>query len=139
MRVHIQAPLGSRLEPGDNPVPSERTRELRELVTWVFGDGSTQPLVSESRDISKLARVVGNPIGLKAIRNGESVEAAAQRIEDAGADPRARLMRRLNVAQKSLVAAADDLPAFTHEREVLDAVEDARNAIDALQGLIDGS
>jgi hypothetical protein len=139
LREHIQAPLGSRLEPGHDPVPEERISELRELVTWVFGDGDTQPLVSDSREISLLARVVGSPVGLKAIRGTETLQAAAQRIEDAGADPRTRLMKRLHTARKSLVAAADDMPAFVKDNEVRGAVEDARNAIDALQELIDGS
>lgn len=139
LREHIQAPLGSRLEPGENPVPADRVRELRELVTWVFGDGETQPLVSESREISQLARVVGNPVGLKSIRGGDTLEAALQKIQDAGADPRTRLMKRLDVAKRSLVAAADDLPDFTTDVDVRAAVEDARNAIDALQELIDGS
>jgi hypothetical protein len=139
LREHIKAPLGSRLEPGETPVPKERAHELRELLTWVFGDGDAQPLVSESREISQLARVVGNPIGIKAIRGGDTLEAAVQRIQDAGADPRSRLMKRLDTGRRSLVAAADDLPDFTADAEVRAEVENARNAIDALQELIDGS
>ena len=139
LREHIKAPLGSRLEPGEDPVPPDRVHELRELLTWVFGDGETQPLVSESREISQLARVVGNQVGLKAIRGGDTLEAAVQKIQDAGADPRNRLLKRLDTARRSLTAAADDLPDFTSDSEVRGAIEEARDAVDALQELIDGS
>lgn len=139
LRQHIDAPLGSRMEPNTPPLPEGKSKELKELLTWVFGDGDAQPLISDSREISSLARVVGNPVGLAAIRSGETLQAAVQKIEEAGTDPRIRLIKRLTTAKRSLVAATDDLPAFTTDEEIREAVEEARDAVDALQEIIDGA
>jgi hypothetical protein len=139
LRDHIGAPLASKLEAGLDPVPQDRVQELKELLTWVFGHGDTPPLVSDSRQIGKLATVVGSAVGLAALRGGETLEVAHQRIQEAGADPRVRLMNRLRTARNSATAAKDDLPAFSDDPDVRSAVEEIRDAIDALLEIIDGA
>ena len=59
LRAHIDAPLGSRTEPGVSPIPAALAPELRELVTWLYGDGDVEPVIGESRDISKLRERCG--------------------------------------------------------------------------------
>lgn len=132
LRDHIEAPLGSKTLPNQDPVPPGRTNELRELITWVFGDGETEPVIGESRDISKLGNVVATSIGLHALRAGESLEAANQKVKDAEAHPRTRLMNRLRAGRNALAAALEDLPGFADDAEVLDLVDEIRGGADAL-------
>lgn len=137
LRDHIGAPLGSKTEPGVSPVPAERAAELRELITWIYGDGETEPVIGESREISKLGNVVASPVGLAALRHGDSLEMAVQKAKDAEANPRQRLLQRLRAGKNSLIHAVDDLADFVDDPEVVDAVDEARAAADALIAAID--
>jgi hypothetical protein len=137
LRSHIDAPLGSKTAPGEPPIPEGKEPELRELLTWVFGDGITKPVISDSREISKLGNVVATDVGLKALRDGESLEHAVQKVKDAGTDPRKRLTNRLRTGKSSLLAAAEDIADFLDDDEVRELIDEARDAIDALLAPID--
>lgn len=137
LRDHIGAPLGSKTEPGVPPVPNSKTSELRELIIWVYGDGDTEPVIGESREISKLGNVVASPVGLAALRAGNSLDAAVQKAKDADANPRQRLLARLRTGRNSLVAALDDLADFPDDQDVAEAVDEARAAADALLAAVE--
>lgn len=132
LRAHIDAPLGSKAQPGEAPIPAERAPELRELVTWLYGDGDVEPVIGESRDISKLGNVVASKTGLSALREGVTLEAAVQKVKDADANPRQRLLLRLRTGKNSLSSALDDIDAFVDDPEVMDSVDEVRAAADAL-------
>jgi ParB-like chromosome segregation protein Spo0J len=137
LRDHVAAPMGSKMVPGSDPIPSGRESELRELLGWIYGDEHCEPVISDSREISRLGNVVAHEIGLRALRSGESLESAAQRVKDAEVDPRDRLLKRLRVGRNSLLAAAEDIDGYPDDAEVVDAVGEARDAIDALQAALD--
>lgn len=132
LRDHIGAPLGSKTTPGVEPIPTKSEPQLRELITWVFGAGATKPVISDSREISKLGNVVATDTGLKALRDGESLEQAIQRVKDAGTDPRKRLINRLRSGRNTLLSAAEDIADFLDDEEVRELIDEARDAIDAL-------
>ncbi|RKS77491.1 hypothetical protein CLV35_1178 [Motilibacter peucedani] len=132
LREHIGATLGSQTATGEPPIPAFRASELRELITWLYGDGEISPVIGESRDISRLGNVVSNPVGLAALRSGDSLELALQKTRDADVDPRQRLLHRLRTGKNSLTAALQDLPEFLDDSEVSAAVDEARAAADAL-------
>jgi hypothetical protein len=132
LRDHVSAPLGSRLTPGQAPIPAECEDELRELLGWVFGSDVAEPAIKDSRDISKLGGVVGSPVGLAALRKGESLQQAIQRIEEAGLDTKDRLMKRLRAGRNALQAAESDIAEHAEDAEVRDLLDEVRDAIDAL-------
>lgn len=133
LRNHVGAPMGAKTVPGEAPISDEKIRELRELLVWIFGEGARLPLVTDSRQISNLGNVVANPAGLEALRRGESLDQAQQRIKDAEEDPRKRLLLRLRAGRNSLRAAADDIAEYAEDDEVAELVEEAREAVDTLQ------
>jgi hypothetical protein len=132
LRDHVSAPLGSRLKPGEAPIPSDLEPELRELLGWVFGSEESAPVISDSRDISKLGGVVGSSIGLTSLRAGDSLAQAMQKIEEAGLDTKDRLLKRLRTAKNALQAAEVDIAEHADAREVDELLEEIRDAIDAL-------
>ncbi|HEU0130875.1 MAG TPA: hypothetical protein VFQ85_07795 [Mycobacteriales bacterium] len=132
LRDHVGAPLGSRLSPGADPIPAEKADALRELLTWIYGDGETEPVIGDSREISKLGNVVANTVGLGALRHGDSLDMALQKVKDADLDPRQRLVHRLRTARNSLNGAIEDVADFADDAEVAALVDDARGATDAL-------
>lgn len=132
LRTHISAPLGSKTEPGEPPIPDEKAPALKELVGWLYGDGEVEPVIGESRDISKLGNVVASETGLRALRDNSTLEAAIQKVKDADANPRHRLLTRLRTGKNALSLALDDIGEFQDDPEVADAVDEARAAADGL-------
>ena len=137
LRAHIGAPLGSQTTPGSHPIPAENIDRLREILRWIFGEGMIQPVINDSREIARLGNVVATEIGLKALRDGESLDQATQRVKDATDDPEARLIARLRTGRNSLTAALDDIADFAESPDVRTLVEAARGAVDALEAAID--
>lgn len=136
LRNHVGAPMGSKIEPGAPPIPDDKAAELRELITWIYGDGETEPVIGESREIAKLGNVVASDVGLAALRTGDSLELAIQKVKDAETNPRQRLLQRLKAGRNSLVNALDDLADFAEDADVLEAIDEAREAADALQAAV---
>jgi hypothetical protein len=137
LRDFIGAPIGSKTSVGAGPVPESKAPELRELLTWIYGDGDREPAIGESRDISKLGNIVASPTGLASLRKGHSLAAAVQHAKDAETNPRQRVLQRLRAGRNSLTAALDDLSDFSEDLEVSEAVDEARAAADALLAALD--
>ena len=136
LRDHVGAPLGSHTVPGGDPIPAERIPSLRELLRWIFGDGAVPPVIGDSREIARLGNVVASDVGLRALRDGETLEQATQRVKDADDDPESRLVKRLRTGRNSLMAALDDISEFPDSSEVRSLVESVRATVDALESAI---
>ena len=137
LRDYIGAPLGSQTQPGVAPIDDEKSPQLQELITWIYGDGETEPVIGDSREISKLGNVVASNTGLTAVQSGASLEVALQKVKDAEINPRQRLLTRLRTGRNSLTAALDDLDDFADDEDVILAVDEARAAADALLVALD--
>ncbi|MFE5339969.1 hypothetical protein ACFQ80_07090 [Isoptericola sp. NPDC056578] len=84
LREHIGAPLASQIKVGQPPVPTDRTNELAELMSWIYGGGThASRVVTESRDIGALADVVADPVGRSALRETRDLARAKQAMHDA--------------------------------------------------------
>jgi hypothetical protein len=134
LREYVGAPLGSQYVNGSDPVPPSREDQLREVVGFIFGTDDRPPVIQESRQISKLGIVVASDEGLKALRAGESLAAAKQRVEDQQVDPKERLIKRLKAANNALVAAGGDMPSFYEDPEVKSLVEAIGESFRSIEG-----
>ena len=132
LRNHIGAPIGSQSEPGTSPIPEDRVDELRELLTWIYGDGEVEPVIGDSREISKLGNVVDNETGLRALRDGAKLESALQQVKEASDDPRGRLVNRLRSSRNMLTAALQDAADYASDDEVIALAEEVRTAADGV-------
>ncbi|CAH0123310.1 hypothetical protein [Microbacterium sp. Bi121] len=137
IREHVGAPLGSRLDPNQPPIPAEKTSELAEVLQWVFGDEEHEPVISDSRQMSQLGSVVSSDVGLAALRNGETLEQAKQKVSAAGLDPLEALKRRLTTAKNALASASSDLSEFTNDPEVVNLVNDIESAVEGIRSTLD--
>ncbi|MEX2375390.1 MAG: hypothetical protein WD942_07355 [Dehalococcoidia bacterium] len=137
LRDHVGAPLGSRMDPGSTPIPAEKTDNLAELIGWIFGSDVDEPKITDSRQISQLGNVVANEVGLSALRAGDSLDQAKQKVQAAGLSPRERLVNRLTTAKNALLSAADDLSEHSMDEGVRGLVEDVEAVVGALRNTID--
>lgn len=119
LREFVNAPLGVKIEIGQNPIPENKKNELVELLGWIFGDEEHEPVISDSREISHLGKVVQNPLGLKILRDTRSLREALDAIREAGLDPLARLMLRLKTANETSKAAFDDITEYRSDLQVI--------------------
>ncbi|WP_127783271.1 hypothetical protein [Rhodococcus sp. X156] len=138
LRDFVGAPLGSRLSPGAEPVPSERASELKELLGWVFGTTKADKVLMDSRDINKLGGAISSPVGLAALRAGNSLAVALQKIDDADMDTRARLLKRLRAARNSLQAAEIDIADHADDGDVQVLLEELQTSVDSLRSSSSG-
>lgn len=71
---HVQRFLGVEnkfgIEPAkvSPPVDNEHLDQLKEFSIWLFGDGETLPIVRDSRQVDKFARVLASEDGLSYLR-----------------------------------------------------------------------
>lgn len=137
LRNHVGASLGSQLEPGTSPIPAEKTHELTELIGWVFGTEENEPLITDSRQITQLGNVVANEVGLAALRSGDRLEQAKQKVQASGMPPIERLTNRLTTAKNALMAASDDLGEHSGEEQVIRLVDDIEAALEGLRSIIE--
>ena len=137
LRDHISAPLGSRLEPGTDPVPDGKVDHLKELISWVFGHDEAEPVITDSRQMSALGNVVASDVGLSALRSGKSLDEAKQLVQSAGMDPRERLIKRITVATNALGAASDDLAEYATDKQVVGLVSDLEALIESMRNVVD--
>ena len=135
IREFVGAPLGTKITPGTNPIPDENIGALREATEWVFGSDEKDPVINDTRQISKLGNVIASQIGLDALRSGQSLDAAYEKVRSAGMDPLDRLLNRLTAAKSALLSASDDLGDFAHDQSVIDLLEDLDAVIDGLRAL----
>ncbi|MEE6272107.1 hypothetical protein V2J56_01945 [Georgenia sp. MJ206] len=137
LRDHISAPLGSRLEPGTEPVPEGKVGELKELISWVFGDEEAEPVISDSRQMSALGNVVASEVGLSALRAGKSLDEARQQVQSVGMDPRERLIKRMTAATNALGAAGDDLAEYATDNQIVGLLSDLEALVESMRNVVD--
>jgi hypothetical protein len=132
LREHIGASLGSRLEPGNAPIPQEKETELKELLTWIYGDGELAPKITDSREMTKLGKVVGSEIGLAALRGGATLILAEQTMDEDMPNAGKRLFKHLTAARNSLQSASAFIEESENEQEIIELIEEIRDALNAL-------
>lgn len=137
LRDHIGAPLGSRMDMNRAPIPEEKSGELHELITWVFGDEDREPVITDSRQMSQLGNVVASDVGLSALRAGHSLDEAKERVSQAGMDPRERVQRRLAAAKSALLAASDDISDHAGDAHVQELIADIEAVVESLRNVVD--
>lgn len=137
LRDHIGAPLGSRLEPGEDPVPADRIPALKEVISWVFGDEDAEPVITDSRQMSALGNVVASEVGLAALRSGKNLDEAKQQVQSAGMDPRERLIKRLTAASNALGAASDDLSEYANDEQIIELLADLESLVVSMGNVVE--
>ena len=131
VRQFIGAPEPAATQPGRDPIPTDRGRQLRQVFVWLFGDGDgLGRVIGESRDVVDLGRVLASATGLEVLEETGDLAAAVEAVGGI----RDRLVSRLNSALRALRAAAVDIGAYRDDNSVRDLLDDIERAFEHLRG-----
>lgn len=119
LRKHIGAE--SSIKEGGKVIPDPDAEAISEVFQWVFGNEDAESVTTEGREIRRLAKVVGKPAGLKAIRDGKSLDEARQEVEDEEYDPTEVIRRDLSKAEQTLLGV--DLAGIQPDDGIRDLVD----------------
>jgi hypothetical protein len=101
LRSFVGAPAPAEVIAGQPPIENEFRGPLSNLLSWLYGDDTHDPVIDESRDLRTLAAVVESRPGLLELQASRNLELA----DVAAGGPRLRLDRQLERAVASLEAA----------------------------------
>ncbi len=135
LRKHIGAE--NSIKEGGTVIPSPDPDAIAEVFQWVFGSDEAESVTSEGREIRRLAKVVGKPAGLQAIRDGKSLDEARQEVEDEEYDPTDVIRRDLGKAEQTLLGV--DLTAVEPDEGIRGLVDAVAEQTQRLLNEIDAS
>jgi hypothetical protein len=107
-------PIGGEEEPRW-PLPAESGDKLRTLIGWLYGADDSEPAIEESRDLRRLAAVLGDEDGRAALERAPNLE----RAEAAAGLHAARLVEKLERARVALEAAVGEAEGAEGREELL--------------------
>ena len=106
-------------EEAEEPVPTEKETELKELFLWLYGSKKqeTQPLIrSQNPDLRKLDRVLENKEALSALRSHNNLDLAYEQCDT----PFYVFEKSLHDAKRALETARSKLSTgYKHSSELL--------------------
>lgn len=139
LREFIEAPVPREVREGEYPLPDSARENLATLMTWIFGvprsdeqrsagrQSKNGRAIADSREITRLGRVIASERGVQALRDGATLAEAEMRAIDPAAQFTAAIARTakdldaaLEVAEPALVSSAQ--PQLTELQGKLDAL-----------------
>ncbi len=136
LRNYVGAPIGNSIQVGKTPISDENLPALDEMLTWLYGKGEAPPVIQESREIGKLAKVAANPTGLDILRDTGNLRDAEDAMKTAGLNPYDRLLNRLRATLASASGALDDISDYSSDPTVRDKVAEILEAAAALNDAV---
>ncbi len=134
IREHLG--VKKKVDEGASPFEQKDTENVAEVFEWVFGTAEAEPVVTDSRQITTLAKVVGNPVGLAALRDGASLDQAQQDVDVSEYDPSEIIVKELGraaaiVRSLDLGDASDHPEVQSRAEDLAEAVGDLLNSLDS--------
>ena len=130
---YLGLPVGwARYDPEPNPVPADRTRELRQVLRWIYGSrlDDEKPVVKrQNPDIKRLGEVLAKPEAVHELRVSRNLDRAHEVAEPVTA----RFTKSLIDARRALQAAVGSVRAYDgRDESLLGIAEDAKETADLL-------
>lgn len=130
IRAHIGAPAPATVVERADPLDSSAADHTEELTSFLFGGTSGERVISDSRQIPALARVLGDDEALAVLRSTRSLPEAEKAI----GGRLSRLRSRLIEARNSLTAAGEDIEDFRDDDDISDLLREIEGLVSDLGG-----
>ena len=99
VQTYIGAPPPRGVDPGEHPLPADRGAQLENLLRWIFGGKRGEGrVISDSRQLTELARVLGNTTATAVLESSGDLGDAF----DAMSDPEEQFHRSSSIIRREL-------------------------------------
>jgi hypothetical protein len=113
----------------DEPVPQDHLDDLRNLMSWIYGDDKYLPVIKESRDItSYLTHIVASPEALEYLQKTRDITGAYDRTDG----EEKMLIRYLGTANTKLEGAL----GIAHRHRTLEVISEVEKCEQTIQRLL---
>jgi hypothetical protein len=129
IRDYIGAPAPANVQPNTVPLPDDSRESAQDVLSWLFGNGETSPVISDSRQIRELSTVLSSPESVEVLKRTRDLEEAY--ISAGGL--RGRILEHLGRARNELQRAREDYPMHAGDREIEDLLEGCRDALQSFE------
>jgi len=129
LRDFIGAPQPDEVSNKKLPVPEKKKPALKELMGFLFGPNA---VIGESREITKLGKIISSSEGLKALRSERNLEMA--HVASGGLFD--RLLSRLDASAKNLRAAKEDIHKYKSNTDVKKLFEECKEAVKDIENAL---
>lgn len=126
IREFIGAPSTEKVTSSKKPIPKRKSDALKEMVEMLFGSSA---VLKDSRDITRLGKIVTSKEGLKVLRKERNLTEA----EAASGGERDRLLKRLTHVANNLRIAKDNYKTYKRDGEVKRLLEEIEEALKELK------
>jgi ParB-like nuclease domain len=133
LRAFLHAPQAAKVKPGKDPLPPSAKAPTLEFLSWVFGEGNQDPVLTDSRKLKDLGVAVSSETGLKILRTTRDLNAA---FAAAGGHQK-RVMDQLQTALVYLTSARDGVEEFSADESIKALVKEIRVFVNGLNELIE--
>lgn len=128
IREHIGAPQPRSVRRGEPPLDKSKSKELGEIIDWIYGSDNSEPVIEDSRELDNLGRAITTAEGLSTMREVRNL----QRAVEASRGRKQRLIGKLNTARNAIRAAGEDLPRFATDPEVIESLREVEISLHQL-------
>lgn len=133
IRTFIAAPTSAQVQIATNPIAEEKVKELKELITYVYGDDQNEAKIADSRQMAALGRAISSPESLAVLRHGGSLEEANEKLAPAPMAATDQLRNKLTTAKNALEGAAVTASEINEEIEFSEIIEGIEAALLSLK------
>ena len=115
LREYIGVVAPGKVKAGEQVLAPKAAARFRELLSWLYGDDDEDPVIGESRDLGKLARVVESSEALDELRRTRDLALADELAGGPGARLNGQVQRAasyLEAAHGNVRDADEDTPAL---------------------------
>ncbi len=124
---------------GKNPVPSDHLPQLREFMSWIYGQrGEPSVILSQNPDLNRLVDVLGNTNAMAMLQGTRSLDRAYEVVEDKGQLFSQALMATIRQCEEALRLVAN----FDRDSALMSAgdnlVRTSRALRDQMRRILDG-
>lgn len=125
IRHYVGSPSYKEANFGTRIIPIERIEQLRNLLTWIYGDGKKEPILSDSRRITKeLAPVLSSKEATEYLIKNNNLEESYERSEG----EKDYIIRKIQNAN-AMLRKAHSYMGNHIEKDVLYAVNETEKAL----------
>ncbi|MCX6249410.1 MAG: hypothetical protein NTX61_01535 [Bacteroidetes bacterium] len=130
IRDYIGCPTYKKADFSGKIIPVNKTEQLRNTLTWIYGDGKREPILTDSRRITKeLAPVLANKEATEYLIKNNNLEEAYERTEG----ERDYIIRKINSASNAIKFSLGFAWKYKSDEEIKISINECADSISELQ------